>query len=181
MKKYLILVLLLALALAGCNQAAETPAEATIAPSPTAPPPPEAGMATTIGRIVDVDGNPMPLVIVRLAEVVRGVEGRGGAFILDITRSPGTFTDEQGYFIIPNITAAEYVIVVGDVESTGIYEIIPQPNGKARVFDMPADQVTDVGEIETTIQPPRLLPTQTPDASGVYPPPVPQPTQYPYP
>jgi len=166
-------------------------------PTPTPPQPPETGLATAIGRIVNVDGEYQPRVIVRFAEVVRGIEGRGGAFILDTSHSPSTFTDDAGYFILPNIKPSEYVIVVGDIEITGIYEIIPQENGKARVFTILVDQVTDLGEITITIQPPQLLPgldpstpssaSSTPDtypppavnpATGVYPAPN---TSTPYP
>ncbi len=181
-KKILIVLLLLALALSACNAATDAPVDveaATPAPSATPPPLPQAGLATGIGQIVDVDGKPMASILVSLAEVVRGVEGRGGAFILDSLHSPHAYTDGQGYFVFSNIKAAEYVLVVGDVELTGIYEIIPQPNGKARIFNLPADVVTDLGEITTTIQPPQLMPTWTPDASGIYPPPGPQPTPYP--
>ena len=183
-KNILIVLLLLALSLSACNAATETPVEveaATPAPSPTPPPLPDAGLATGIGRIVDIDGKPMPNIRVSLAEVVRGVEGRGGAFILDSIHSPYVYVDGQGNFIFSNIKAAEYVLVVGDVELTGIYEIIPQPNGKARIFNLPADVVTDLGEITTIIQPPQLMPTWTPDASGIYPPPGSLPTPYPSP
>lgn len=182
---YLVIVLLLA-ACNGSSPTVETPAS-----TPTPPQPPDAGLATSIGRIVNPDGQAMPRIIVRLAEVVRGVEGRGGAFILDVAHSPSTFTDEAGYFIFPNIKGAEYVIVIGDVEITGVYEIIPQEDGKARVFNMPADQITDVGEITTTINPPQLLPglnvtpPPTPETNnGVYPEPeflptTPPPQTYP--
>ncbi len=178
-----LLIIILALVVAACGQAT-TPVQ-TPGSTPTPPQPPDPGLATVIGRIVNTQGEFQPRVIVRLAEVVRGIEGRGGAFILDVAHSPSTFTDEAGYFILPNIKAAEYVIVIGDVEITGIYEIIPQADGTARVFNMPADQVTDVGDITITIQPPQLLPGLTPGSpsaasptQGVYPALV-TPTPYP--
>ena len=176
MRRRLILILLiLLLLLTACNQTSPTaPTVAVFTPTPPAPP--GAGLATSTGRIVNEAGEGLPRVIVRLAEVVRGVEGRGGAYILDVAHSPSTFTDEAGYFIFANIKGAEYVVVVGDVEITGTYEIIPQADGKARVFNMPADQVTDLGEITTTITPPQLLPglelTPVSTQSGVYPEPV---------
>jgi hypothetical protein len=174
-RKPILLILIIAFLLAACSESS-TPKQTTAA-TPTPPLPPDPGLATVIGRIVNPDGESMPGIIVRLAEVVRGVEGRGGAFILDVAHSPSTFTDDAGFFIIPNILGTEYVIVIGDVEITGIYEIIPQADGKARVFNMPADQITDVGNITTTINPPQLLPglSITPAAtpeSGVYPEPV---------
>jgi hypothetical protein len=174
-RKPVLLILIIALFLAACSGA--SPTAQIPAATPTPPLPPDPGLATVIGRVVNPDGESMPRIIVRLAEVVRGVEGRGGAFILDVAHSPSTFTDEAGYFIIPNIKGTEYVIVIGDVEITGVYEIIPQEDGKARVFNMPADQITDVGEITTTINPPQLLPglglTPSPTSNGgVYPEPV---------
>ncbi len=170
-----LILLILTLLLTACNQSSPVVPTVVLA-TPTPPAPPNSGFATSIGRIVNETGEGMPRIIVRLAEVVRGVEGRGGAFILDVAHSPSTFTDEAGYFIFSNIKGAEYVIVIGDVEITGVYEIIPQANGKARVFNMPADQVTDVGEITTTIEPPQLLPglelTPSPTHTGTYPEPV---------
>ena len=168
----LLLLTILTLTLVACGQStAEVQMPAS---TPTPPQPPEPGMATVIGRLINPEGEFMPRTIVRLAEVARGVEGRGGAFILDVAHSPSTFTDEFGYFIMPNIKASEYVIVIGDVELTGIYEIIHEADGKARVYNMPADQITDVGNITTTIQPPQLLP-----GLSLTPAPITEPQAYP--
>ena len=186
-RKLSLFLLILTLLLTACGQTS-TPVPSVVVATPTPPAPPDPGFATSTGRIVNEAGEGVPRIIVRLAEVARGVEGRGGAFILDVAHSPSTFTDEAGYFIFTNIKGAEYVIVIGDVEITGVYEIIPQANGKARIFDMPADQVSDLGVITTTIQPPQLLPgielTPTPVPSGVYPEPeflptIPPPQTYP--
>lgn len=175
LKRVLFLIIIVAL-LSACVQPTT---EAQIPSStPTPPQPPDPGLATVTGRIINTIGEFQPRVIVRLAEVFRGIEGRGGAFILDVAHSPSTYSDEAGYFILPNIKAAEYVIVIGDVEITGIYEIIPQEDGKARVFTMPADQVTDVGEITITIQPPQLFPGLTPETQ---PDAYPSPDVYPVP
>jgi hypothetical protein len=131
-------------------------------------------MASVVGQVLHQEGHPMVNTIVRLAEVARGAEGRGGAFILDVARSPGTFTDQNGYFNIQNVKAGEYVIVVGDVEITGIYEVIPDTDGKAKIWNLPADKVTDVGVLTVNISVPTPNPTAVP---GVYP----APTSYPNP
>ena len=131
-------------------------------------------MATVTGQVMHEQGYPMANTIVRLADVARGVEGRGGAFILDLARSPGTTTDQNGSFNIQNVDAGEYVIVVGDVELTGVYEIIEEPDGTAKVWNLPADQITDIGTLEVSIVPPTPIPTAIP---GEYP----APTAYPYP
>ena len=140
----------------------------------TPPPPPESGKATIIGQVMHQDGFALASTVVRLADVARGVEGRGGAYILDVARSPGTSTDENGRFIFQNLKAGEYVIVIGDIELTAIYEIITESNGQAKVWNLPADQVTDVGVLTVNITPPTPIPTITPG-------PYPEPTAYPNP
>lgn len=158
----------------GCNGTPASTINPEVLVTPTPPSQPEVGKATIAGQIMHEEGYPMVNVIVRLADVARGAEGRGGAFILDIARSPGTFTDQFGYFNIQNIKAGEYVIVVGDVEITGIYQIISQDNGSAKIWNLPADQVTDVGVIKVNIVPQAPVPTPT---EGPYP----APTDYPSP
>ncbi len=142
--------------------------------TPTLPPVPEAGKASMAGQILHQDGHAMANTVVRLAEVARGAEGKGGAYILDLARSPGTITDQNGFFNIQNVKAGEYVIVVGDVEITGIYEVIKEADGKAKIWNFPADQVTDVGVLTVSIVVPTPFPTAQP---GVYP----EPTAYPNP
>lgn len=171
--KRFLLTLLLLILLTACGQGTSTKSSPEVLPTVTPPPPPEAGKATLIGLVTNkLTGQPLGNTIVRLAEVARGAEGRGGAFILDVGRSPGTITDQTGHFIIANIEAGEYVIVVGDVEITGVYEIIAQADGRARVWMLPADQITDVGELRVSISPPIIPPTVTPG-------PYPAPTAYP--
>ena len=81
--------------------------------------------------------------IVRLAEVFR--EGDKGTFILDIAFSPGTRTDEAGYFILENIPAMEYVLVIGDYYQA--YDIIEEGStGIAKVWNAEAGKILDMGE-----------------------------------
>jgi hypothetical protein len=173
-RKFFILISIFLILLSSCNKGSSSTINPEVLPTITPPSLPEAGKATIIGQIYNKNGDPMVNTIIRLAVVVRGAEGRGGAYILDITRSPGTVTDEHGNFIVQNIDAGEYVLVVGDIEITGIYEIISQPNGPARVWEFPADQVTDVGVITVSIVLPTAIPTITPG-------PYPEPTAYPNP
>lgn len=116
---------------------------------------PEAGKATIIGRVISRSTeSPFVNVPVRLAEVYRqeGGEENEGAFVLDDAFSPGALTDEYGRFIFKNVEPKEYVIVVGNV-SASAYEIIPDPSGRARVWDIPADQVFDVGDLRVELGP----------------------------
>ena len=175
MKRIVFTILLVFLAfLTACSPKSSPTVNPNVLVTPTPPPAPDSGMASIVGQVMHQEGYPMVNTIVRLADVARGAEGRGGAFILDVARSPGTFTDQNGYFNIQNVKAGEYVIVVGDVEITGIYEVIPQPDGKARVWNLPADEVTDVGILTVSISVPTPNPTSIP---GVYP----APTAYPNP
>ena len=157
-----------------CSNAKPSAINPVVLVTPTPLPQPESGKASVTGQIMHEEGYAMANTIVRLADVARGAEGRGGAFILDIARSPGTFTDKYGYFNVQNVKAGEYVIVVGDVEITGVYQIISQENGNAKIWTLPADQVTDVGIIKVNIVPPTPIPTSTPG-------PYPAPTSYPNP
>ncbi len=110
-------------------------------PVPTA----EAGMAVVTGHAVDAaTGEPLVNVPVRLAQVYYNAENVGG-FILDGANSPGTLSDVNGRFIFAAVDAAEYVIVVGNVEM-GNYDIIESGIAdEAQVWQMPAGEITDVG------------------------------------
>ena len=172
--KISIFLLIFVIVMVGCNKTTPSAINPEVLLTSTPPPSPETGMATIIGQVMHQDGHAMNNTIVRLADVARGAEGKGGAYILDVARSPGTITDENGRFIIQNVKAGEYVLVVGDIELTGIYEIIKESNGQAKVWPFPADQVTDVGVLVVNIVPPTPIPTSTPG-------PYPEPTAYPAP
>ncbi len=156
--------------LSACTNLSSPTVNPKVLLTPTPPPQPESGKATIVGRVMHQQGYPMVNTVVRLADVARGAEGRGGAFVLDLARSPGTFTDQNGYFNIQNVKPGEYVIVVGDVEATGVYEIISEQNGSAKIWTLPVDQVTDIGVLTVNIVLPTPFPTAVP---GQYPAPTP--------
>jgi hypothetical protein len=117
-------------------------------PTPTPIPRPEPGKATITGNLFSTNSDkPLPNTAVWLAEVVR--QGEQGAYVLDAVFSPGVYADENGIFVISNVIPGEYVIVVGDPESQ--HEIISESSGKAKVWDIPADQIYDVGELTITL------------------------------
>lgn len=59
-------------------------------------------------------------------------------------------TDDKGVFVVPNIEAREYVLVVGDVFG---YYVVVSDGGKARVLAGPADKVNNLGEIKVDFTP----------------------------
>ena len=166
---YLTLFILLLALLSACNKTDFTSINPEVLVTATPPPSPQTGMATVVGRVMQIQGYPMANTIVRLADVARGAEGHGGAYILDTAHSPGTWTDKNGYFLFENIKAGEYVIVVGDVEDTGVYEIINETNGQAKIWNLPANDVTNVGSLTVSIVNPTPNPT---NPSDVYPGPI---------
>jgi len=157
-----------------CNKTSSPTINPEVLVTATPPALPNSGEATVYGQVIQTQGYPIADTVIRLAEVARGAEGRGGAYILDMANSPGTRTDANGYFSIQNIKAGEYVIVVGDVESTAKYEIIKESNGQAKVWNFPADQATDIGILTISVVFPTPNPTLPP---GAYP----QPISSPYP
>ena len=120
-------------------------AEISKTPIVTPPANPEEGKATVIGHVLSKDtGRPMANEIVRLAEVFR--EGDKGTFVFDIAFSPGTRTDKSGYFILENIPAMEYVLVIGDYYQA--YDIIEEGStGIAKVWNAEAGKILDMGDI----------------------------------
>ncbi len=144
MKKHIVIILLFAWLLSlltSCNtQFLGTPEVAL----------PEKGKATVVGTLISQDTNkPYDGVLVRLAGVHN--QGNQGAFVLDTAHSPGATTDKNGYFKFENIPAMQYVMVIGDPMYS--YVIITGTDGKAKVWDAPANKVTNFGTIKTNYAP----------------------------
>lgn len=116
--------------------------------TPTPIPTPEPGKAMVTGKLFSTTSDkPLPTTVVWLAEVVR--QGDQGAYVLDSVYSPGVYADENGIFVLSNVVPGEYVIVVGDPESQ--HEIISESSGTAKVWNISADQIYDVGELKVTM------------------------------
>ncbi len=117
-------------------------------------PAPEPGLATVTGYVISrVTDEPYVSMTVRLAQVFYNAENIG-SFVLDGANSPGALTDVNGRFIFEGVDAAEYVIVVGNVE-TSSYDIVESSAGdSAAVWDAPAGEITDVGTLRVEIPEP---------------------------
>lgn len=147
-KPIILMLVAVLLLLVACSPRATVVVEETQPPAETPLAKPQAGKATMIGQVVSiVDGTPLAETVVRLAEVYR--EGGKGAFVLNGAYSPGAITDQHGRFVIENIEAREYVIVVGDVYDR--YQIMAEPSGEGRVFKAVEDQIMDVGELQVDL------------------------------
>lgn len=104
---------------------------------------PQTGLATLTGVVFSERTNaPVVEVPVQLAEVY--YEGDRGAFVLDTGQGPTAYTDGQGRFVFVDIEARDYVIVIGNVEVND-YKIVPEENGKARVWVTTVGDVLDTG------------------------------------
>jgi hypothetical protein len=111
-------------------------------------PQPEAEKTSVTGRVLSSEtGEPITNILVRLARVVR--DGDRAAFVLEDAHSPGGMTDENGYFIVPNVDPLEYVLVVGDVY--GVYQIVEDEDGRAKPWPTTVGEVVDVGDLEVDL------------------------------
>jgi hypothetical protein len=146
--------LLLALLLAGCaDQAPATPVPEAGIPTP------EAGKTVVVGQVLsNASDKPIKQTPVYLAQVFWDADHKNAAFAVDIARSPGTFTDDNGFFQFLNVDPHEYVIVVGEVY--GVNDIIRTSSGDARIHDAQSDKIFNAGilkvkpDVESTIPSP---------------------------
>jgi hypothetical protein len=128
--------------------ATSAPPAATSAPGAATAGKPEAGKATVVGRVLSKQtGAPLTGTSVRLAEVTR--QGSEAIYVLDGANSPGAETGGDGSFVMANIVAREYVMVIGDPYAK--YVVIPDETNRAKVWNAAADQVLDVGELRVDL------------------------------
>jgi hypothetical protein len=143
--KYIFLVLFILLVLeTACGKASTNNTSKTPATLPT----PESGEAVVTGKVFSTTTNQPLKTQVWLAEVHR--QGDQAVYVLNAVSSPGIYSDETGVFVLENITPQEYVIVVGNPE--GQNEVINDDAGKPKVWNVPAGQIYDVGELKVTLR-----------------------------
>ena len=148
-QKYIIITLVVLSLITACGtpNGAAPGTKLPIMPDATAIQNPEAGKAIVTGKVSSTAVEILPSTAVWLAEVVR--QGDQGVYVLDSASSPGIYTDENSVFVIANINPGEYVIVVGDPE--GQYEIVTDSSGIAKVWNIPPDQIYDVGDLKVAL------------------------------
>ncbi|MFK7800834.1 MAG: hypothetical protein AB8G95_04310 [Anaerolineae bacterium] len=114
---------------------------------PPAVAPAEAGTASITGSIYSLTYNqPIVGIPVSLSEIIRDESGEG-VYVYDPAFSPTTDSLPGGYFVIENVEPGEYVVVVGNVE-INTYKIVAEDDGLPKIFDAPADQITELPVIE---------------------------------
>ncbi|HNS62960.1 MAG TPA: hypothetical protein PLS77_13010 [Anaerolineaceae bacterium] len=134
----LFLILMPSLILTGC-----TDEPMNLAPTIATP---EANKTVITGRLLnDESSAPYTNTLVRLAEVYRNEQGEG-AFALDQSFSPGTYTDENGYFVFNNLTPGEFVMVVGD-PTVNYLIIVDETSKQAKIYKGDAGQILDIGTL----------------------------------
>jgi hypothetical protein len=128
----------------------EAPSTVSETVTPELVPTPEPGLVTVTGQLVDTASRqPYSNIVVRLAEIIHIEPNDSGTWMIDDASSPGDYTDPQGNFIIPNVAAKEYVIVVGDFHTR--YAIVTDTPDNARVWMTSADEILDVKQIDVVL------------------------------
>jgi len=141
---WLTLFLIIIMMLVGCSNG-QIPQPSP--PTPTELPQPETGKASLIGQLTR-DGKPYSNATVRLAEVFRGADNEA-AFALNEAASPSTISDDKGYYVFSNVKAAEYVIVVGSLNTN--YQIDSDSNSVAIVRKLEADKILRIETIDVDL------------------------------
>lgn len=159
---YIALILFFLLLFTGCNAVNQaTPiatevnnAQTTLGdtePTGTEIPFLQDDMTRFCGKIVNQDGVPIDSIVVFFSEVYYGDGNQDGAFVLNTSASPSALTDSQGQFCTQDITAGDYVLVIGSPDST--FEIYSDDGTKAILWSAVKDETLDIGEIYTTMNP----------------------------
>lgn len=137
-------VLLIAL-LAGCGDQ-PTPPQPQQSNRPAIPTP-RAGMSAVAGQVVGSGSTaPIKKTPVYLAQVHWDDQHKNAAYALDISRSPATTTDQNGFFVFADLPPNEYALIVGDFY--GRNDVVREKNGNARIFQPVAGKTLDVEVVQ---------------------------------
>lgn len=111
-------------------------------------PTPKTGKGTVSGRVMSTNNQPYQNVPVRLATVYRQVGE--GTFILDLAHSPGSFSDQNGFFVIPDVDPAEYTIVIGDPDAKHV--VVADDKENATIWKVEIGKVLDTGTLKIDLE-----------------------------
>ncbi len=79
------------------------------------------------------------------AATFNGNSADEGFYVLDTSRAPSAELAADGWFQLKDMTPGKYVLVVGPTAEQG--RLVADADGKARIFTVTADEVTDLGEL----------------------------------
>ncbi len=121
------------------------PKEAAKSASASAPKP-ASGKAVFTGVVIsEKTGKPYQNCLVRLAEIFGTGENQGYAY--DAAQSPGAMTDQNGAFIIPDITPKSYVFILLDPNNFDHYVVAHDPSMHGNIYTAEANKTLDMGVI----------------------------------
>src|SRR5574338_258542 len=147
MKSTAILVfLLLILSLTACSGTGALPAtpDGTKGSEGITIPTAEAGKAVVTGKLTDKSNNtPLASQLVRLAKIFG--EGKDSIYVYNESADPGSFTVENGSFVVTEVEPGSYAIII--VDPSGNYSPINETGEKIVTVDVTAGQVIDMGNI----------------------------------
>ena len=133
------------LALAGCGGAPPQPQPQQI--NRPAVPTPSTGMSAVAGQVVGSGSTaPIKKTPIYLAQIHWDAQHKNAAYALDISRSPATTTDQNGFFVFSDLPPNEYALIVGDFY--GRNDVVRESNGNARIFQPMAGKTLDVEVVQ---------------------------------
>ena len=145
LKRLQVLSVLLIALLAGCGNAPTQPPPQPI--NRPAVPTPSTGMSVVAGQVVGIGSTaPIKKTPIYLAQVHWDDQHKNAAYALDISRSPATTTDQNGFFVFSDLPPNEYTLIVGDFY--GRNDVVREKNGNARIFQPEAGKTLDVDVVQ---------------------------------
>jgi hypothetical protein len=142
MKKKIIFLIVAVFFLAGCHVVSEDQKASAKSVAPKIIP----GTANVSGILLNSTGSPLENVDIHFAQVYR--KDKSAAFLFDSGNSPSTITGKDGSFSFKELAAGEYVLVVGNPNSS--YVIVKDDNGTQKVIVAQGGDVVDLGSIMVT-------------------------------
>lgn len=113
---------------------------------------PNAGKASVVGRLIDFKtSRPMANQNLSLPAIVcpDGVAEENKrdecVYVVDEAFDPSALTDEQGWFVFKDITAGEYVILVGNPTTRSV--VLTDDFNQPLIWKAEADKVLELGDL----------------------------------
>lgn len=113
---------------------------------------PESDKVSVVGQAIDeVTGEPLADIAVRLTDVVWDDAHENAYTVFNDAQNPGVMTDEQGFFVLENVSDKEYIMFFsrfGGIDEDVVFVLDPDKVDTGQIFDFEAGEVTDLGTLE---------------------------------